>query len=523
METKRFSMGSPEAIAKFYGGDKQKILQALQSGALAVFAPPPFDQTVALAAGNYIDRTRLAQMQPPQSTVAQQVMGGVPQAPGAVPPGGLGMTPSAAPPMAPGMAPPMASPPQEAPMGMAGGGLSDLPIPDTMFDENRNGGYAGGGIIAFGAGTPGTYGKFFEDTALSAIPGIRVTSRKRTPEENARVGGVPNSFHQTDDARDFVPPEGMTMKQLAAALRGKFGSNFDVLDEGDHVHVEPGPKAGARSASRHYFTSPEAGARSASSEAGALDALIEAQSVIPERNLDTAQGRAMSVEDSVSLAQRFMRPSKELLDAEDKQRARLEKMGSDEAYEEARKDSLADFMATVGFNMGASKAPGILQMFNEAAAAALPGARADKKERKALKDKALDGLIALGARDRERANEAFKAGVDIYKSGLEAEQAEKLMAFRDRQIDTQVSEGALDREVQRAALIARATNPSEFDTKLAAYQQAYPGFSTVALLKQMREDGLLGSSQNMKLFGAEGTGAEDASSGMSIVGSRPAA
>ena len=473
METKRFSMGSPEAIAKFYGGDKQKILQALQSGALAVFAPPPFDQTVALAAGNYIDRTRLAQMQPPQSTVAQQVMGGVPQAPGAVPPGGLGMTPSAAPPMAPGMAPPMAPPPQEAPMGMAGGGLSDLPIPDTMFDENRNGGYAGGGIIAFGAGTPGTYGKFFEDTALSAIPGIRVTSRKRTPEENARVGGVPNSFHQTDNARDFVPPEGMTMKQLAAALRGKFGSNFDVLDEGDHVHVEPGPKTGAQAASRHYFTSPKAGAQSASpkagaqsasSEAGALDALIEAQSITPERNL----------ENSVSLAQRFMGPSKELLDAEDKQRARLEKMGSDESYEEARKDSLANFMATVGFNMAASKAPGIVQMFGEAAAAALPGARADKKERKALKDKALDGLVALGARDRERANEAFKTGVDIYRTGLDAEKAERLMAFQETELANRITQSGLDRTSAEYIASLRTTNPSDLEVMLAIMQKGTP-------------------------------------------------
>lgn len=485
METKRFSMGSPKAIAEFYGGDKQKILQALQSGALAVFAPPPFDQTVALAAGNYIDRTRLAQMQPPQSTVAQQVMGGAPTQIGSPPQAsGLGLTPSAAPPMAPNMAPPMAPPPQ-APVGMAGGGLSDLPIPDTMFDENRNGGYAGGGIIAFGAGTPGAYGKFFEETALSAIPGIRVTSRKRTPEENARVGGVPNSFHQTDDARDFVPPKGMTMKQLAAALRGKFGSNFDVLDEGDHVHVEPGPKAGAQAASRHYFTSPKAGAQSASSEAGALDALIEAQSVIPERNLDTAQGRAMSVEDSVSLAQRFMRPSKELLDAEDKQRARLEKMGSDESYEEARKDSLADFMASVGFNMGASKAPGILQMFNEAAAAALPGARADKKERKALKDKALDGLIALGARDRERANEAFKAGVDIYRTGLDAEKAERLMAFQEKELANRITQSGLDRTSAEYIASLRTTNPSDLEVMLAIMQKGTP--EQQAALKEVLE------------------------------------
>jgi hypothetical protein len=493
METKPYRIQSPEDIAKDYGGNKQKIAQAMQMGVV--------DPTAGVLAGMFIDRMRSAQMQEmaPRPTVAQQVMGGAPQAPASVPPGGLGVTPPAAPPMAPGMAPPMAPPPPQAPMGMAGGGLSDLPIPDTMFDEPTNGGYAGGGIIAFGAGSPGRYGKFFEETALSAIPGIRVTGRQRDAARNAQVGGVPNSYHLTDDARDFVPPEGMTMKQLAAALRGKFGSNFDVLDEGDHVHVEPGPKAGARSAS---------------SEASA-------QSVIPERNLDTAQGRAMSVDDSVSLAQRFMKPSEKELAAEDKMRARLEEMGSDEYYEQERKDSLANFMATVGFNMGASKAPGILQMFNEAAAAALPGARADKKERKALKDRALDGLVALGARDRERANEAFKVGVDIYKTGLEAEQAEKLMAFRGEQLKTQVSEGALDREVQRLALLARQANPDKFDIMLDAYKEAFPGVGTVGLLKQMKKDGMFGSPQNMGLPGApEGTGTGDTNSDMAIVGSR---
>jgi hypothetical protein len=210
-----------------------------------------------------------------------------------------------------------------------------------------------------------------------------------------------------------------------------------------------------------------------------------------------------------------------LLDAEDKQRARLEKMGSDESYEEARKDSLADFMATVGLNMAASKAPGIVQMFGEAAAAALPGARADKKERKALKDRALDGLVALGARDRERANEAFKVGVDIYKTGLEAEQAEKLMAFRGEQLKTQVSEGALDREVQRLALLARQANPDKFDIMLDAYKEAFPGVGTVGLLKQMKKDGMFGSPQNMGLPGApEGTGTGDTNSDMAIVGSR---
>lgn len=156
----RFSLGAPEEIAKFYGGDKQRILQALQSGALATIAPSPFDQTLAVAAGNFIDSRRAAQMQgstnPP--TVAQQVMGGAPATPPPPPSGGLGAAPPAAPPMAPmqpsmGMAPPM---PEGPPMGMADGGLAMLPVPDAMFDEPTNGGfddgYAGGGLVAFANG-----------------------------------------------------------------------------------------------------------------------------------------------------------------------------------------------------------------------------------------------------------------------------------------------------------------------------------------------------------------------------------
>jgi hypothetical protein len=37
----------------------------------------------------------------------------------------------------------------DMPMGMADGGLAMLPIPETMFDEPMNGGYADGGIVAF--------------------------------------------------------------------------------------------------------------------------------------------------------------------------------------------------------------------------------------------------------------------------------------------------------------------------------------------------------------------------------------
>jgi len=157
METKPYNLQSPEQIAKDYGGNKQKIAEAMQMGIL--------DPTAGTMAGMFIDRMRSAAMQEaaPQQSVAQQTF--APPAP-AAPPAGLGATPQAAamPPM--GAVPPMGAPPaQEMPMmamgGMvppyaSGGGLSDMPLPDGMFDEPSNGGYgdgyAGGGMVAFRTG-----------------------------------------------------------------------------------------------------------------------------------------------------------------------------------------------------------------------------------------------------------------------------------------------------------------------------------------------------------------------------------
>jgi hypothetical protein len=173
MENKPFTIQSPEEIAKDYGGNKQKIAEAMQMGIL--------DPTAGTLAGMFIDRMRsAAQMEgAPQQTVAEQVFA-PPAPPMGAPmgaPAGLGATPEAAamPPQEMGpppqeMAPPpqeMAPPPQEmampqempsmaeggmVPPYMSGGGLSEVPIPDGMFDEPSNGGYAGGGMVAFGRG-----------------------------------------------------------------------------------------------------------------------------------------------------------------------------------------------------------------------------------------------------------------------------------------------------------------------------------------------------------------------------------
>lgn len=154
----------------------------------------------------------------------------------APPPAMGGLQPPAAPmaPAAPqGMGP--VAPQMQAPQGMAEGGLAqlDFAAPD----------YAGGGIVAFDDGgtvtSPEEFGAYLEELASGAVPGINVTSRTRTAARNRAVGGVSNSFHLIGAARDFVPPRGMSMADLHSTLRDTLGSNYDIINEGDHVHVEP--------------------------------------------------------------------------------------------------------------------------------------------------------------------------------------------------------------------------------------------------------------------------------------------
>lgn len=97
----------------------------------------------------------------------------------------------------------------------------------------------------------GAVGDDWLDGVAQAAGDAQVTSGYRTPEHNAKVGGVPNSRHTTGQAVDLVPRPGETMGQLHTRLSAVPG--IKAINEGDHVHVQA---TGARSGSRVVAEGP---------------------------------------------------------------------------------------------------------------------------------------------------------------------------------------------------------------------------------------------------------------------------
>lgn len=223
MQTKPFSVQSSEDIAKQYGGNKQKIAQAMKSGVV--------DLTAGLLAGMFIDRMRSAQAQEmgQQPTVAQQVMAPppAPAAPmgmpgggglGAIAPGGASAAPAAP-------AAPPAPPPGGAPMAMASGGLASLPVPDDMFSAGDETGYAGGGIVAFADGGETPAGT--EEERLRQ----QMQMMQRLTGAPPQAGYMDQMLAEQDKNKRY--DTGLALLQMAAGVTGSKSRNvLAALGEG---------------------------------------------------------------------------------------------------------------------------------------------------------------------------------------------------------------------------------------------------------------------------------------------------
>lgn len=128
---------------------------------------------------------------------------------------------------------------QPAPVG--GGGAGGAASPRPAAARGANG--AGGDITSM-------------EQSVLQIPGTVVTSGRRSASQNAALpGAAANSYHLTDQARDFRIPPGMTSAEFAAQVRQRLGPEWEVIDEGNarggpHVHVEPSGQRASASTTR---------------------------------------------------------------------------------------------------------------------------------------------------------------------------------------------------------------------------------------------------------------------------------
>ena len=176
---------SPSDVAFNYGS-KPKIAQAVQNNIV--------HPTVGQMAAMLIDRIVAAEIQPPTETVRDKTFA-PPQGPqGGPPPQGApqGGPPPGAPPMqmASAAPPPQGGPPPQGPVGMAEGGLTSLPVPDYMFDEQT---FAGGGIVAFAKGSPG---EVEQDSFWSKVGQL--------PSERRKKGAPSPTDRERNSYRDYA-------------------------------------------------------------------------------------------------------------------------------------------------------------------------------------------------------------------------------------------------------------------------------------------------------------------------------
>jgi hypothetical protein len=203
---------------------------------------------------------------------------------------------------------------------------------------------------------------------------------------------------------------------------------------------------------------------------------------MPERGFGTAEGRSRSVEDEFQNLQRRFGPTEKEQEVEDQRIARAEEMASPEYYEAQRKDSMWETLAAIGFNMASSKSPYLLQAVSEAAAAAMPGARADKKERKALKDRALDIMGAINDKSRKENLQLYGIAQDTVNSGMQQKQFEQKLELDERQV--QLAEDKLNAEIAAARLRGDNISVDEVLAQQILSGEITPAMEKVLLLRR---------------------------------------
>lgn len=420
METKPYSLQSPEQIAKDYGGNKQKIAEAMQMGII--------DPTAGTLAGMFIDRMRsAAQMEAaPQQTVAQQVFAPpAPQMPQGAPPAGLGATPEAVAMAAP--APEMGAPGMamggavnndmfSAPY-MGGGGVASLDVPDGMFDEPTNGGYATGGLVAFAGG--GGISHLYDDVEYWESGGKQgaVSPKGARGVMQLMPGTMRDPGYGVTPMRDDSEAENRRVGQeYLDAMYRKYGDQATALAAYNWGpgNVDKWLKSGADpkklpAETRKYISN-------VMSNKGEMAPAAQTKG-------STLYGFAPDLRGNIDLLTSMAPPEAEEQIA---YREDLKQRLSPEARKEAKKDAFYEGLAKFAARLGASKDPSFLGGLAESVGA---GAGDLASSIKAAEDDAAEmqrEYVGLANASRKEKMELMKMGVDV--TGNTARLAEGIAA-----------------------------------------------------------------------------------------------
>jgi len=473
---KPFSLQAPERIAMEYGGNKQKIAQAVQSGLV--------DPTAGLLAGMFIDRMRAAQVQEqaPNQTVAQQVLGpqgpqGGPPPPGGPPPQGApqGGPPPGGPPPPP---PPQGGPPPQGPVGMAEGGLTSLPVPDYMFDEQT---FAGGGIVAFRTGDAVEGGGFFNQVRNRDFTGRNkelTEDELRILREKIRAGRLPKN---SSDGVNLLaalnkPYEGPRGFDLAASMLPDFTSrNDDSLIEPTMVApVVPPPPAAAPAAAP--AVAPAAPVVRAPAVAPAAPIVRAPRTNIADiirsaaaaKSIPTPTARPDLPTDAAATPAAKEETREEL-------QARIKTMMGDvpvpkgtSAEDKAarKKEDLYSALMQAGFSMMAGTSQNALTNIGEGFKAAIPTMQASLKERRADEKEERAQQYSYELAKYGVNKDAAVAAVSEFRD-LSKQKQEERLAELQRKTQLDISKG--NNAASLAAARIAASNQSVGEQAVAAY------------------------------------------------------
>jgi hypothetical protein len=308
-----------------------------------------------------------------------------------------------------------------------------------MFDEPGNGGfddgYAGGGMVAFADG--------------GGVDAERLRRALLMQESGGDYGVTNAEGSGAMGAYQFMPD---TARALAKRIGKDYRPDLMTGDKGrskegrayqeslmdaqmkDILAYSGGDigKAGA-----YHFAGPNTKGHGPKTRKYEEDILRrysgskEGSEMMPERDIKTAEGRSLSVEDQFQNLLRRFGPTEKEQDVDAKRMARAEEMASDEYQEKERRYDDGMLMAQIGFGAAASNSPYALQAFGDAINASLPGARASRKERKALKDRALDVMGQINDKSRKENLQLFGIALDMEKEGKQQTQFERELTSKE--------------------------------------------------------------------------------------------